>query len=95
MITEALQILLKGSNYKLNKIWANKCSYFYNKSIKLWLEDSNLKYYPTHVQEKSVVAERNNKTLKNEVYKQVPIIKKFKELAKNYNRLTNNYNEAC
>ena len=38
MITNAFQKILDESNCKLNKIWVDKVSEFYNRSVKPWLE---------------------------------------------------------
>ena len=38
MITNAFQKSLDESNCKLNKIWVDKVSEFYNRSMKPWLE---------------------------------------------------------
>ena len=61
--------MLKKSNQKLNKIWADKGSEFYNSSFKKWLKDNNIDMYSTHNKGKSVVAERFIKTLKTKIYK--------------------------
>ena len=37
--------------------------------MKLWLQDNDIEMYSAHKEEKSVVAARFNKTLKNEIYK--------------------------
>ena len=37
-ITNAFQKILKESNRKPNKIWVDKGSEFYNRSMKSWLE---------------------------------------------------------
>ena len=37
-ITNAFQKILKEFNRKPNKMWVDKGSEFYNRSIKLWLE---------------------------------------------------------
>ena len=37
-ITNAFQEILDESNHKPNKIWVDKCSEFYNRSMKWWLE---------------------------------------------------------
>ena len=37
-ITNAFQTVLKESNRKSNKIWVDKGSEFYNRSMKSWLE---------------------------------------------------------
>ena len=57
-ITNAFQNILKESNHKPNKIWVDKGSEFYNRSIKWCLEKNDLEMYSTHNEGKSVVAER-------------------------------------
>ena len=57
-ITNTFQNFLDKSKRKSNKIWVDKDSEFYNRSIKLWLEKSNIEMYSTHNEGKSVVAER-------------------------------------
>ena len=37
-MTNAFQKILDESNYKPNKIWVDKDSKFYNRSMKSWLE---------------------------------------------------------
>ena len=68
-IVAAFQSILKESNRKSNKIWVDKGSEFYNASFKKWLQDNNIVMYSTHIEGKSVVAERFVRTLKNEIYK--------------------------
>ena len=68
-ITIASQEILDESNRKPNKIWVEKGSAFYNKSMKSWLEKNDIEMYSTHNEGKSVIAERLNKTLKNKIYK--------------------------
>ena len=46
------------SNHKLNKVWVDKGSEFYNRSVKSWLEKNAIEMYSIHDEEKSVVAER-------------------------------------
>ena len=40
-IVDAFQKILKEFNRKLNKIWVDKGSEFYNNSFKKWLKDNN------------------------------------------------------
>ena len=40
--------ILKKSNRKPNKIWEDKGSEFYNRSIKSFLQNNNIKMYSTH-----------------------------------------------
>ena len=50
-----IPILLKKiyeSNCKLNKIWVNKNSEFYNRSIKSWLPDNDGEMYSRRIKEK-------------------------------------------
>ena len=64
------------SKRKSNKIWVDKGSEFYNKSMKSWLEKDNIEMYSTHNEGKSVVAERFIRTLKNKTYKYMTSISK-------------------
>ena len=57
-ITNAFQKILNGANRKPNKIWVDKGSKFYNRSMNSWLQDNNIEMYSTHNKQKSVVAER-------------------------------------
>ena len=70
-IVKAFQSILKQSNSsrKLNKIWVDKWSEFYNAYFKKWLRDNNIVMYSTHNEGKSVVAERFIRTLKSKIYK--------------------------
>ena len=51
---------------KPNKIWIDKGSEFYNRSMKSWLKDNDIEMYSTHNEGKSVAAERFITTLKKE-----------------------------
>ena len=68
-VVKAFQSILKQSNRKLNKIWVDKGSEFYNAYFKKWLRDNDIVMYSTHNEGKSVVAERFIRTLKGKVYK--------------------------
>ena len=70
----AFQKILKESNDKLNKIWVDKGSWFYNRSIKSWPAINDMEVYSTHNEAKSVVSERFIKTLKNDFYKYMTLI---------------------
>ena len=61
-ITNAFQKILKESDRKSNKIWVDKGSIFYNRSIKSWLEKNDVEMYSTHNERISVVAERYIRT---------------------------------
>ena len=54
-ITNLFQTNLDESNHRPNKIWIYKCRRFYNRSIKSWLQDDDIKIYSTHNEGKSVV----------------------------------------
>ena len=68
-IVDAFQKILNDSKRKPNKIWVDKGSEFYNRSMKSWLEKNSIEMYLTHNEGKSVVAERFIRTLKNKIYK--------------------------
>ena len=75
-IVNAFQSILKKSNRKPNKIWVDKGSESYNRSVKLWLEKHDIEIYSTHNKGKSVVAERFIRTIKNKIYKHMTSISK-------------------
>ena len=75
-IVNAFQSILKKSSRKPNKIWVDKGSEFCYSSIKKWLPDNDIAMYSTHNEEKSVVAERFIRTLKNSIYKHMTSIPK-------------------
>ena len=68
-ITNAFQSILNNSIRKPNKIWTDQGSEFYNTHFKKWLKNNNIEMYSTHNEEKSVVAERLIRILKNRIYK--------------------------
>ena len=70
-ITNAFQKVLDESSSKLKKIWVDKGNEFYNKSMKLWLQENGIEIYSTHNEGKSVAAERFIGTLKNKIYKYI------------------------
>ena len=41
---------------------------FYNRSIKLFLQNNDIEMYSTHIEGKSVIAERFIRTLKNQIF---------------------------
>ena len=61
---------------KPNKIWVDQGSEFSNKSFKDFLKISNIEMYSTCNEEKSVVAERFIRTLKNKIFKHMIAISK-------------------
>ena len=68
-IVDSFQSILNDSERKPNKIWVDKGSEFYKRSMKSWLEKNNIKIYSTRHEGKPVVAERFIKALKSRVYK--------------------------
>ena len=64
-ITNAFQKVLNKSNWKPNKIWVDKGSEFYNRSMKSFLQNNDIEMYSTYNEGKSVVAESCIKILKN------------------------------
>ena len=75
-ITNAFQNFLDESSRKLNKIWVDKSSEFYNRPIISWLQDNNIEMYSVRNEEKSVIAERFVRTLRNKIYKHITSISK-------------------
>ena len=59
----------KCINRKPNKIWFDQGGEFYNKLFKRFLKNNKIEMYSTYNEEKSVVAERFIKTLKNKIFK--------------------------
>ena len=75
-ITNAFQKILNESKHKANKIWIDKGSEFYKRSIKSWLEKNAIEMYSTYTEGKSVIAERFIRTLKNKIHKYMTSISK-------------------
>ena len=92
-ITNAFQKILKDSNRRPNKIWFDKGSKFYNRSMKSWLEKNDIEMYSTHNEGKSVVAERFIRTLKNKIYKYMTSISKNVYIDK-LDDIVNKYNNT-
>ena len=68
--------MLDESNRNPNKIWVDKGSKFYNRSIKSFLQNNDTEMYSTHNEGKSVIAERFVRTLKNKTYEYMTSISK-------------------
>ena len=75
-ITNAFQKMLYESNCQPNKIWAEKGSEFYNRSMTLFLQNNCIEMYSTFNEGKSVIAERFFRILKNQVYKYMVSVSK-------------------
>ena len=54
-ITNAFRKFLKESNCKPDKIWIDKESEFYNRSMKSWLEKNDIEMYSKHSKGKCVI----------------------------------------
>ena len=61
---------------KPNKIWVDQGGKFYHNLFKRFLKINKIEMYSTCNEEKSVVAERFIKTLKNKIFKQVTTVLK-------------------
>ena len=61
---------------KLNKIWVDKGSEFYNNYFKKRLRDNDIEIYSIHNEGKSVVAEIFIRTLKTKIYKYMTAMSK-------------------
>ena len=67
-ITNGFQKILDESKRKPNKICVDEGNKFYNRSMKSFSQNNDIKMYSTHNEGKSVVAERFVRTLKNKIY---------------------------
>ena len=63
-ITNAFQKFLNKFNRKPNKIWVDKASEFYNRSMTSWLQDNDIGLYLTCNEGKFVIGERFIRILK-------------------------------
>ena len=68
--TNAFQKVLDKSNCKPNKIYVDKGSKFYNRSMKSSLQDNDIEMYSKYNEDKSVAAKTFIGILKNKLYKQ-------------------------
>ena len=87
----------KSYGRKLNKIWADKGSRFYNRSMKSWIEKNDLEMYSTHNEGKFVIAERFVRTLKNKICKYMNSISKnlyIDKLDDKVNKYNNTYHNT-
>ena len=74
-IVNAFQKIISEGR-KPNKIWVDQGSEFYNQSFKDFLKINNIEMYSTYNEEKSVVAERFIRMLKNKIFKHMTAISK-------------------
>ena len=75
-ITNAFQLFFDETNCKSNKIWVDKGSEFYNRSMKSFLPNDSIEMDSAHNEGKSFIAERFIRTLKNKIYKYMNSISK-------------------
>ena len=68
-ITNAFQQILDELNHIPNKIWVDKGSEFYIRSMKSWLEKNDMEMHSTHNEGKSIVPEKFIRSLKNKISK--------------------------
>ena len=79
------------------KIWVDKGSKFYTRLMKSWSQDDDIKMYLTHIEGKSVVADRSIRTLKYKIYKYITSVSKnlyINELNDIVNKYNNSYHSA-
>ena len=92
-ITNAFQKIRDESNRKPNKMWVDKGSEFYNRSMKSFLQNGDIDMYSTHNEEKSVVAETIIRALENKIYKCMTSISKNVNIDK-LDDIMNKYNNS-
>ena len=68
-IANAFQKILDESESNSNKIWVDKRSEFYNRSIKSFQRKNDIEMYSTHDERKALITARLIRTLKNKIYK--------------------------
>ena len=59
--------ILDESDRKPDKIWVDKDSEYYNKSMKSWLQHNDIEMYSTYNERKFVATERFIRTLKKKI----------------------------
>ena len=72
-IDRTFQENIKEPNRRSNKVWIDKSSEFYNRSLKLWLYCNDIGIYSTHYEGKPVPAER---FIRKKIYKEKQKAKK-------------------
>ena len=92
-ITNAFQKIIDESNRKPSKMWVDKGSEFYNRSMKSFLQNGDIDMYSTHNEEKSVVAETIIRALENKIYKCMTSISKNVNIDK-LDDIMNKYNNS-
>ena len=75
-ITNVFQKTWNELKLKSNKIWVDKSSEFYNRSIKSFSQNNHAEMYLTQNERKPVLAERFIIILKNKIYKYITSVSK-------------------
>ena len=75
-ITNVFQKNWNESKHKSNKIWVDKSSEFYNRSIKSFSQNNYTEMYSTQNEGKPVIAERFIRALENKIYKYITSVSK-------------------
>ena len=75
-ITNVFQKNWNESKHKSNKIWVDKSSEFYNRSIKSFSQNNHAEMYLTQNERKPVLAERFMIILKNKIHKYITSVSK-------------------
>ena len=83
----------KSKGAKLNKIWVDKGSEFYNNSLNKWSKDNDIEIYSIHNEGKSVVAERFIRALKSKIYQYMTSLSKYVYIDKLYD-IVSEYNDT-
>ena len=65
-IANVFQKILNSSKRKPDKIWVDKGSESYNRSMKSWLKENDIELYLTHNDGNSIALQRFIRTLKTE-----------------------------
>ena len=92
-IANVFQKILDESNRKPSKIWVDKGSEFYNRSMKSGLEKNAIEMHSTNNEVKSIIAERLIRTLKSKIYKYMTSISK-NLYTDNLDDIVNKYNNT-
>ena len=75
-ITNVFQKTWNKLKLKSNKIWVDKSSEFYNRSIKSFSQNNYTEMYSTQNEGKPVIAERFIRALENKIYKYITSVSK-------------------
>ena len=75
-ITNVFQKTWNELKLKSNKIWVDKSSEFYNRSIKSFSQNNYTEMYSTQNEGKPVIAERFIRALENKIYKYITSVSK-------------------